>query len=165
MNLKIEQKITLRQALIEDERFLFDLYASTRAEELDAWGWDDVQRQAFLALQFRGQQAHYDGYPNQDHQIVIEDGRPIGRLFVSRLENEIRLVDITLMPEFRGQGIGGRLIRGLIDEAQRTGKAVRLHVEKHNQAQRLYRRLGFEVFGDAETHWLMMWRDQYKTGG
>lgn len=88
--------ITLRAARTDDESFLYHLYAGARAEEMAAWGWDAARQEAFLSLQFRARQAHYGEYPNSDHQIILNDGQPIGRLFVSRLEDEIRLVDIAL---------------------------------------------------------------------
>ena len=149
--------ITLRTAGIADEAFLFKLYASTRAEEMEVWGWDEAQGRAFLDLQFRGQQAHYAEYPNPDHKIILEDERPIGRIFLSRLEDEIRLVDIALLPEARRRGIGTALIHELFEEALLAGKAVRLHVEKFNRALLLYLRLGFRVIGDAQSHYFMEW--------
>ncbi len=150
--------VTSRAAQADDEPFLFELYSSTRLEELASWGWDETQQQAFLSLQFRGQRAHYSGYPNVDHQIILADGKPIGRLFISRLAGEIRLVDIALIPRYRGRGIGQQLIQGLLEEATRAGKVVRLHVEESNRALRLYHRLGFEIADDAGPHWLMIWR-------
>lgn len=150
--------ITLRLARHDDEAFLYQLYASTRAAELAAYGWDVAQQATFLQLQFRGQRAHYAEYPNADDQIICNDAQPIGRLFVSRLEKEIRLVDVALLPEWRGQGIGARLIGELLREAARAGLLVRLHVEKFNSARRLYERLGFVLISDAGSHYLMEWR-------
>lgn len=151
--------ITLRAAEADDEVFLYELYTSTRAEEMAAWGWDEARQQAFLNLQFRGQQAHYAEYPNTDHRIILSDEHPIGRLLVSRLEDEIRLVDVSLLTRHRGRGIGAALIQGLGDEAARAGKAVRLHVEKFNRAQRLYQRLGFQIIGDLGSHYFMEWKN------
>ncbi len=150
--------ITLRPANSDDEAFLYRLYASSRSEELAAWGWNGAQQEAFLNLQFRAQQAHYREYPNTDHQIVLAGGRPIGRLLVSELDDEFRLVDVALLAEHRNAGIGEALIRQLLDRARLSGKAVRLHVEKTNRAQRLYRRLGFAEIGDAGSHFFMEWR-------
>jgi ribosomal protein S18 acetylase RimI-like enzyme len=150
--------IKLRPAEPDDETFLYELYASTRAEEMAAWGWNEAQAQAFLNLQFRGQQAHYAQYPNPDHQIILDETQPIGRLFVSRPEEEIHLADIALLPEYRSQGIGAILIHNLLEEAAQSGKAVRLHVEKFNRARQLYLRLGFQVISDALSHDLMEWK-------
>lgn len=147
--------ITLRPAQPGDEAFLYALYASTRAAELATYGWDAAQQAAFLSLQFRAQQAHYAEYPHAEDQIILDGAQPIGRFLVARLETEIRLVDIALLPAWRGQGIGARLTEALLAEAVQTGKLVRLHVEKFNRAQRLYQRLGFMVINDVGTHYLM----------
>jgi ribosomal protein S18 acetylase RimI-like enzyme len=156
--------VTLRPARPEDEPFLYDLYASTRAAELAALDWSSAQQEAFLSLQFRAQQAHYAEYPNPDPQIIVELDRAIGRLLVSRLTDEIRLVDIALLPQWRGRGIGAALIRQLLDEAARAGKPVRLHVEKWNPAQRLYRRLGFVPRADDGLYCLMEWQPSENQG-
>lgn len=150
--------VTLRPAQANDEAFLQELYRSARAEEMAAWGWDESQQQLFLGLQFRAQQAHYNEYPNTDHKIISEGELEIGRILVSRLEDEIRLVDITLLAKHRGQGIGKMLIQSLIDEAAQRDKTVRLHVAKSNRAQQLYSRLGFQIIGDAQSHHFMEWK-------
>lgn len=124
-----------------------------------AWGWGPTQQQAFLNLQFRAQQAHYAEYSNTDHQIVLDGERPVGRLLVSELDDEFRLVDIALLPEYRNTGIGAALIGALLEKAAQSGKAVRLHVMKTNRARRIYQRLGFSIIGDAGSHHLMEWRD------
>lgn len=157
--------IALRSARADDDKFLYELYAGARAEEMAAWGWDTARQEAFLSLQFRARQAHYSEYPSPDHQIILNDGQPVGRLFVSRLEDEIRLVDIALLPGHRDRGIGASVIRGLLDEAARGGKTVRLHVEKTNRARRLYERLGFVQIGDAGSHFFMEWRAFEKGDG
>jgi ribosomal protein S18 acetylase RimI-like enzyme len=157
--------VTLRPARPEDEPFLYQLYASTRAAELADLDWTSTQRETFLSLQFRAQQAHYAEYPNADPQIIIEVDRAIGRLLVSRLADEIWLVDIALLPEWRGRGIGSALLQQLLDEAARASKPVRLHVEKSNPAQRLYRRLGFMQRADAGVYYLMEWEPAGETIG
>lgn len=150
--------LTLRCAQPEDAAFLFDLYASTRAEEMAAWGWDAAQQQAFLKFQFTAQQQHYESLePEPDQQIVLRDDRAIGRLIVVRGEQEILLADIALLPEYRNAGIGTQLIQGLQAKAAQANNQVRLHVEKSNRARRLYERLGFQIVGDAGMHWQMEW--------
>jgi ribosomal protein S18 acetylase RimI-like enzyme len=150
--------VTLRSAQLDDEHFLFDLYCSTRAEEIAAWGWNETQNLQFLELQFRAQKTGYAQYPNVDHRIILADGTPVGRLLVSRRENEIILVDIALLTQHRGRRIGGTVIRELLEEATRTGSVIQLHVEKSNRALQLYLRMRFEIVGDAGSHWLMRWR-------
>jgi len=132
-----------------DESFLFALYADTRKDELDAWGWSAEQREAFLRQQFEAQQRSYAvQFPDAEHQIILRDGQPIGRILVHRTETEFRLVDISLMASSRGSGIGTRLIRNLLEEALTAATPVRLHVLTNNPAARLYHRLGFRVISD-----------------
>ena len=142
--------VTLRLASRDDEPFLYELYCSTRAEEMAAWGLDQAQQKAFLELQFTARQRHYDiAFSGADHKIILCDDRPIGRMLVYRSEREIRLVDIALLSEHRNVGIGASLIQALLEEARSTGKSVTLHVDKLSRAARLYERLGFSVIGDT----------------
>jgi ribosomal protein S18 acetylase RimI-like enzyme len=151
--------LTFRCAVPDDEVFLFELYASTRNEEMAAWGWDRAQEQMFLNLQFTAQRRHYDiAFPNAEHKIILLDDRPIGRILVFRTEREIRLVDIALLREYRGGGIGASLVRGLFEEAMAANKPVTLHVAKLSRAVRFYRRLGFSIIGDTGTDHKMEWR-------
>ena len=102
------------------------------------------------------QRRHYQmAYPDAEHRIILFEANPAGRTLVSRTEQEILLVDIALLPEYRGRGIGEALIRELIDEATAKAVPVKLHVEKHNRAARLYDRLGFTVIGDTGVYYEM----------
>ena len=157
MQKKDSATITYRPADSTDEAFLYRLYTSRRAEEMSSWGWDSPQQEMFLRMQFRAQQSHYDRYPHASHQIILAGDRPLGRLLVSELEDELRLVDIVLLAEDQNAGIGTMLIRELLDRAAQLGKAVRLHVEKTNRALNLYRRLHFVIIADEGLHFLMEW--------
>jgi ribosomal protein S18 acetylase RimI-like enzyme len=148
--------LTLRPVEPTDEPLLFELYASTRIDELAAWGWDATQRDLFLKLQFNGQQQHYrTHFAHADHVIVELDDQPIGRLIVARSEQDIHLADMIIQPAQRGCGIGTLLLRELLAEAARSHKPIRLNVLRTNRALRLYQRLGFAVVGDNGTHLLM----------
>ena len=90
--------------------------------------------------------------------MVEVGGRPVGRLYVDRAPGELRIIDISLVPELRGRGIGGALIAALQREAADVGAVVRLHVELHNRAARLYERLGFVPVGEPGVYRRMEWR-------
>jgi GNAT superfamily N-acetyltransferase len=148
--------LALRPIRPDDEPFLRRVYASTRLDELAPLGWSTEQRQAFLDQQFDAQHRHYQTeYSDADFLVILLDDRPIGRLYLARWPEEILLIDIALLPEHRGTGIGSRLIQTLLDEADQAGKPVRLHVEKFNQARRLYERLGFSIAADRGVYWFM----------
>jgi ribosomal protein S18 acetylase RimI-like enzyme len=125
------------------------VYASTRAEELAVAPWDDAQKDAFLRSQFEAQDAWYrEHYADASFDVIVVDGEPAGRLYVHRGDREIRIVDIALLPEHRGIGIGTTLLRDLLAEADAAGKRVTIHVERFNPARRLYERLGFSIAED-----------------
>ena len=155
MNPAITDSLALRPVQPEDEPFLFELYRDTRAEEMAAWGWDEAQQLAFLSMQFRARNLSYSTYKNTEHLIILDNGRTVGRLLISRMEHEIRLVDIALLDEACGQGIGSKLIEELLAKATSEGKPLRLHVEKSNRAFQLYQRLGFQIIEDTGTQYLM----------
>ena len=139
---------------------LLRLYATTRADEMAmVTDWTDEQKEAFVRMQFQAQHAWYqEHYGDAQFDVVLIDGVPAGRLYVHRRAKEIRLVDISLMPELRGRGIGGALLRELMAEAEAAGKPLTIHVEKFNPAMRLYLRLGFKPIEDRGPYDLMEWK-------
>jgi len=145
---------TLREG---DDAFLRRVYASTRAEELAPLGWSEAQLDAFIDMQHAAQSREYwRHYDTSRFAIVTCGGEDVGRLYVERRADELRIVDIALLPPWRGQGIGGFLIGRLFEEADAAGLPVRIHVEHGNPAQRLYLRLGFAFRGPpVGIHYLM----------
>jgi len=151
--------VELRPRRDDDREFLARLYASTRADEMALLDWPAKEKAAFLAMQFEAQTRHYDEhYADAEFLVVERDGLPIGRLYLQRREDEIRVVDIALLPEARRGGIGGRLLLQVLDEAAETGRVVRIHVEQNNPAMSLYHRLGFCKIDDLGIYHLMEWK-------
>lgn len=138
--------VQMRAAQQSDERFLFDLYASTRQEELRAWGWDELMQQNFLTLQWKAQCLSYETqFPAAQHQVILLEQRPIGRVLLNRTQQEVHIIDIALLPESRNQGVGSSILRELQLETVSLGLPLNLRVLKANPARRLYERLGFLV--------------------
>src|SRR3954470_3963642 len=153
--------VSFRPITPADTSFLARVYASSRAEELAVTGWSEELKADFCRKQFDAQSAYYaENYQGASFQIIERDGWPVGRLYVDRWEKEIRIVDITLLPEFRGSGIGTKLLRDLQKEACAAGKSLTIHVERFNRALGLYQRLGFEQIEDKGVYLLMRWSDQ-----
>ncbi len=124
--------------------FLLSLYAETRAQEMVSVGWSSEQQWDFVRQQFTAQHTDYQArYPKAAYDLLLLGDTPIGRLYVDRRTDEISILDITLLPEYRGQGHGTILLQELIKEAASLTLPIRLHVEPHNPARRLYTRLGF----------------------
>jgi ribosomal protein S18 acetylase RimI-like enzyme len=150
--------ITLRPQTDADRDFLEALYGSTRADEMALVPWTDAQKAAFIAMQFQAQSAHYaEHYYDAEFLVIERDGAPIGRLYLYRGTADIRIVDIALVPEARGAGLGTHLLREILTEGERAGKSVSIHVENFNPALRLYHRLGFVHVDDHGAYYLMRW--------
>jgi ribosomal protein S18 acetylase RimI-like enzyme len=154
----MDGSLTLRPINPADDEFLARVYASSRAEELAITGWPEELKADFCRRQFDAQSAYYAAnYPEASFQLIERDSWPIGRLYVARWEKQIRIVDITLLPEFRGSGIGTKLLADLQKEARGAGKALTIHVERFNRALDLYQRLGFKEIEDKGVYLLMKW--------
>jgi GNAT superfamily N-acetyltransferase len=152
------QSISLRDVEGEDEAFLLLLFCSTRAEELGLSALPPEQLDALMRLQFNAQRTSYRAqFPAGRDQIILISGEPAGRLYVHRSESEVRLVDISLLPEFRNSGIGRELVEGLQREAAADAKRLTLHVAITNPAARLYKRLGFAITHDTGSYYRMEW--------
>jgi ribosomal protein S18 acetylase RimI-like enzyme len=128
--------------------------------------WSPEQVEAFLSMQFEAQTRSWDEqFPHALFHVVEHDGRAIGRLYLDHRDDEIRVVDIALLPSHRGRGIGGALLAQVLAEAGAAGKAVRIHVEKNNPAMRLYHRLGFVTIADVGVYDLMEWNPPDESKG
>ncbi len=137
--------ITLRPITDADMEFLYRVYASTRLAEMAVTGWSARQIEDFLRMQFGLQHTQYmRNNPSASFDIVSIDGMPAGRLYVVRSEEGIRIIDIALLPEFRRRGTGGRIMRGLVKEADAKGLAISLYVEMNNPVLPFYKALGFK---------------------
>lgn len=147
---------TLRPISEADHAFLYEVYASTRVEELAITGWTDAQKSAFLQMQFTAQHRFYqDNYTATTYSVIEHAGVAIGRLYVRRLPDELRIVDIAILPTHRGRGIGSALIHELIAESTQANAPLRIHVEKNNPALQLYQRLGFRAIADKGVYWFL----------
>lgn len=145
--------LELRCVTAQDADFLRELYASTRWEELAPTGWPDEAKHAFLAQQWQAQRSYYDQHHAQADQLLIThaEAGSIGRLIV-HCSSEIRLVDIALIPAWRGRGLGSGLLERLCAQADRLQRPILAHVETFNPARRLYARLGFCIEDDNQIY-------------
>ena len=136
--------IELRPVEEKDEIFIETVYRSTREEELSFTNWGEPQKQAFISMQSKAQLAEYKtNYPGASFQIIIYKKKNAGRFYTWENENEIRLIDIALLPQYRSKGIGTFLLGELIKKSNRVQKKISLHVDPVNPALQFYLRLGF----------------------
>ncbi len=143
----------LRPALPADIDFEHRLYASTR-DDLRPLGPEVFD--GLVGMQFRAQTMSIRlDHPQAERKIVVVEDDPAGRLIIDGSGEHLEVIDIALLPEYRGHGIGTSVLRGVLTRADRLGRAVRLHVEKQSRAVRLYERLGFSISGDVGMYFAM----------
>lgn len=145
--------IEARDTVFADQGFLRELYASTRSDEMRATGWPASRCRAFLDQQFDFQQRYYRAHhPQALFLLLLRESCPIGRLYWRSEPGLATLIDLSLVPAERGQGLGSALLQLLTGLADHQGQDIELHVEPDNPAHRLYRRFGFEVDNDDNVH-------------
>jgi ribosomal protein S18 acetylase RimI-like enzyme len=141
-----------------DHPFLLDLYGSTREQELAQFGFPEEQKQLFIESQFTAQHYHYQThYPEAAFDLILKQDDPIGRLYVDEWAKELRIIDISLTPNYCNKGIGSSLLKNAMRQAAELGKSVSIHVTLNNPALRLYERLGFEKINEQGIYQLMEW--------
>lgn len=152
--------LEVRPVLPGDDDFLLSVYASTRADELAQADWSDEQKHVFIRWQFDLQRREYDvRFPSAAYSLVLVDQQPAGRIWVGEDDEQVRLLDIALLPEFQNRGVGTMLLRRLIDYSTGEGKVLRHMVfVLNNNAERFYERLGFKPIDDLGAYKHMEWR-------
>ncbi len=152
--------ITFRPITDRDKEFLLVLYTTTRIHEVQPLGWTEQQIQEFMRMQFHCQWNSYKQFqfPNAQHWMIQYDGDDAGQVMVDISEEEILLVDISVLPSFRNRGICTHVTNLYIEEGQKQRKRVRLHVDKYSPGIRLYKKLGFVITGEDTFRYEMIWK-------
>lgn len=155
--------LSLRPVTGGDDELLFTIYAATRTAEMARLtGWSEGQKEQFLRMQFLAQHTWYrQNYPGAGFWIIQSNGEPVGRLYLDTQfqPGDMRIIDIALLPAWRNQGIGSRILRDITAFAGSRNKSVSIHVESFNPAKKLYQKLGFHfVSATNGVYHLMQWQ-------
>ena len=156
------ETLILRPVTQADEEFLIAVYGGTRADELAQAEWAEGQKEQFVRWQYGLQRREYDSrFPDADYCVILINDRPAGRIWVGSDDEQIRLLEIAIVPEFQNRGAGSILLRRLIEQARQTNKFLRHMVfVLNNDAHRFYERLGFTVIEDLGAYKHMEWRPE-----
>ena len=148
--------INYRNITPEDFPFLIKLYRSTREEELSLSDMTEEEKQKFIEFQFNAQHTYYkSAYTGAKMKIIQLNKTPAGRLYLWETEGQIRIMDIALLPEYRGKGTGTKILKSLIEQSERMNKKLNIHVEYFNRALKLYEKLGFKKTDDTGVYYFM----------
>ena len=115
------------------------------------WGWDEEEQ---LRL-------HETRFVAQNYRVIAADSKDVGFIAVARASDCLNLNQLFILPDHQGQGIGDACMAIVFEEAESLGLLVKLRVLKVNpRALAFYRRLGFEVVGETDTHDLLEFKLQ-----
>lgn len=154
----MNQSLQLRPITPQDQPFLYKVFVSTRPDIASATHLTEEQRIELLQTQFNAQHTHYTThFSKADFGIIQFGNTEIGRLYLNRDEKEILIIDVSILPDYRSQGIGSTIVQAVLTEAKMTNRTVRIHVEKNNPAINFYHRLGFVQIGEKPLHFEMQW--------
>jgi GNAT superfamily N-acetyltransferase len=151
--------VSVRPREAADEDYLFPLYCAIRAPEFASVPMPDALKQQIFRMQYDAQIGTYSArFPGSDYNVILRAGQPVGRIWVARLADEIRLVDIALAPEARNVGIGTFLVSSLQSVAREAGKPIRCTVHRESPASlRFHMRLGFVISSENQTDYRLEW--------
>lgn len=153
-----DKNLEFRHISKEDRDILVKIYGSTRTEELAQTSWTEAQKKIFIESQFEAQRVHYERYyPGAEFLLIMYNDTIIGRLYLHVTE-QLRIIDIALLPASRNTGLGTLLLTSIQTLAGNKGLPVSIHVEQFNPALRLYKRLGFIIKETVNSiYYLMEW--------
>lgn len=149
-------KIVIKPINKNDFKFLKDVYRSTREHELIMYEWTEEQKNQFVEFQFNAQHSHYQNtYNKAELNLILVNKTKAGRLYFLESVEEIRLIDISLLPKFRGKGVGTKILKDFIEKSNKKDKVLNLHVLQNNPALKLYKRMGFKITKTNSPHYFM----------
>lgn len=96
------------------------------------------------------ERGHRRDFPDAMRRVAIVDGQPVGRLVIDWAAACSWCVDVAVLPDRAGAGIGTSLLRAWLAVADAAALPTGLTVRRDNPAWRLYARLGFVAASDDD---------------
>jgi len=148
--------IQLRNKDEHDLEFLFQLFGEIKITELNINDWPEQMKNQLVSMQYNAfEQTIKNEYPNANDFVIMVNSEKAGRLQLENNASSLRIINISLLPAFQKKGIGAKIIKDILAEADLKKKPVYLEVDKVNPAFNLYSRLGFEVYHQDEIRYFM----------
>ena len=151
--------VATRPVTSEDASLLYDAFVTGEAAAWTAM-LPHIDNGPVLSRMFAGQQADYAAqFPGAHHHIIVIDGEPAGQVRWAERDDDVQVVDIGLLPQYRRRGGAAAFYTRLIEHARRVGKPVRCSVTKMNEPSvALHVGLGFLVESESDTHYFLITR-------
>jgi ribosomal protein S18 acetylase RimI-like enzyme len=150
----MKKTYTLRKASQNDFQLAYDIRKNALGKYVEqTWGWDEVWQLKY----------HEEDFDVNILSIIEVNGEPAGTLERTEENGVITVSGIYIINKFQNFGIGGDIMREIIDEAELLNKEIRLQVLKVNSgAKKFYEQLGFKEIGENDTHYKMIYEPKSK---
>lgn len=136
----------LRPATSRDTELLWRIQRLALGSYVTAiFGTDEAAQRSFFD----------DHFSVEAHEVIRVEGQDAGYLLYETRGDHVYLANVALLPEFQRRGVGAEVVRHVVAQANALGLPVRLQVLRSNPARNFYERLGFELVGETDTHWLL----------
>jgi len=152
--------ISLRPAQKSDDPFFYEVFRSVRATEFAVLGLLPEQLEMLIKQQYEARTGSYEAqFPDSGNSVVLSGDTPIGQFWVFRTPEEFLVVDIALLPDHRGGGVGATLMKQFMAEADAARVPVRVTVATNNPGSlRFHQRLGFRIISEDPMYYNMEYR-------
>ena len=153
-----ENELVLRPVSTEDAAFLLRVYASSRETEMAMVPWPPEQKEAFLRSQFDAQTRDYIARnPGAEHRVLVYGAREVGRSFVARQAERVHILDVTVLTQERGKGVGSAFLSRMQEEAAAARLPLTIYVETFNPSLNFFAKRGFRPEKEEGIHLLLQW--------
>jgi GNAT superfamily N-acetyltransferase len=157
-------EVALRPETEWDGDFLYALFRSHTLPGFAGLPVSDAMKESLIRMQFDSRRATYRSqYPDALFAVLERDAVPFGSVIVDEAGNDAGrvawIVDLELMPDSRGGGIGSALMTSLVGWLGERCAVIRCTVLSGNEASlRMCRRAGFVAVAGDPPHVALEWR-------
>ena len=138
--------LRLVQATQLDIDFAFEVKKQAMKPYIDAkWGWDERFQK----------ELHRHRFAQKSWFLILYNAEAVGTVSIDHQAKHVRFGEFYIADDYRGQGIGTKILSDFLVEMDKGSHRVILEYLKWNPVGSLYKRHGFEPFGENEIHFFM----------
>jgi GNAT superfamily N-acetyltransferase len=136
-------RVELRPACAADLEYAYQVKKAAEGDLVRAvFGWDEAVQRDYQKEDF------YAKRPS----LIVVDGAAVGTVALIETGGWLEIGQFFILPEHQHKGIGSRVLEDALQDADSKHMPARLTYLRGNRAEALYRRYGFTLVGQTETH-------------
>jgi N-acetylglutamate synthase-like GNAT family acetyltransferase len=141
-----DESIAISPACDDDYEFSYQVKKAAEGELVrGVFGWDEAVQRDY----------HMKEWVERRPSVIRSDGNCVGTVALTESHGCIEIGQFFILPEYQNKGIGSSILRRALLKADEGGLVARLAFLVGNRAEALYRRHGFQLVRQTETHCYM----------